>query len=247
MSLEGINHLLETLKVECGETSAIVYDVEEHARRLFRSMQELGFKSPHMIDKEDEFAIFFQTEIKNYLQYQLKFTVSFKSTKDLSNITNPLDVVYRLRIIFSIDGSYKVSLKDYDRDIEADWNIKILAPEEFQINSQDLKWRHKFYPRHDFSQHLDDCDEVIWTNQNGFICEGSYSNVFFQDENSNWHTPSLENNILNGVMRETLVFMLNANEGFYTAKDLHKAKRILITNSMIRGKEVNLIKTAKAS
>ncbi len=48
------------------------------------------------------------------------------------------------------------------------------------------------------------CDESILTNEKGHITEGSFSNIFFIQEDT-VHTPDLKNDLLNGVTREIII------------------------------------------
>lgn len=77
--------------------------------------------------------------------------------------------------------------------------------------------------------------EGIMLNQDGFLAEGTISNVFFIREGVLF-TPSLETGILDGITREVVIEIagsrnLNVREGLYLPEDLHKAAEIFLTST----------------
>jgi len=75
-------------------------------------------------------------------------------------------------------------------------------------------------------------DEVLFTNDEGNVCEGSISNVFFV-RNNIIYTPSVECGILNGIVRQWIINRYNVKEGQYTLEQLYNSDGIFITNSLL--------------
>lgn len=232
-----INQLLETLRLEEFENMVIVYDLESHANRLEKSIKELSFSSLRgaFATKQSnakDFTLFFQNQIKNKAQYKFQKPVAFESWRlEAGSSRQNNKALYKTQIIYSRNGDFEININTYTRDLSKEWKVKILEPEEFQIDSKDQKWRHKFYPRPPVPYSLfPEYDELIWTNENGHICEGSFTNIFFQDDSGQWHTPHLDCGILPGTMRANLIKELEASEGFYLKNEL--PERILLVNSM---------------
>ena len=93
--------------------------------------------------------------------------------------------------------------------------------------------------------YFENYDEVIWLNENAHICEGSFTNIFWFDDEA-WHTPSLETGILAGTAREAFINKLKAQnttirEGFYRVEALKKAKKVVLTNALIIEKSITNI------
>jgi 4-amino-4-deoxychorismate lyase len=53
-------------------------------------------------------------------------------------------------------------------------------------------------------------DSSLHFNQNGFVCEAAYSNIFFVKERTLF-TPSIKNGILSGIMRNKVIKISSAN------------------------------------
>jgi branched-subunit amino acid aminotransferase/4-amino-4-deoxychorismate lyase len=221
-----IESLLETIRVELLGNEAYVFNFDSHYQRLLFSMNCLKFKN------RNDLYLLLMNQIKNTVQYQLRSTVKFiNEPKSLSGAR------FKLKLIYQANADFDITLVPYQRDFNKIWQIKI--SNDFCIDHKDLKWRHKFYPRNQLD--YQNCDEVIWLNDLGQVCEGSITNIFFLDKNNHWHTPCLESNILAGTTRITLINDLKAKEGFYYKEDLIKAKEILLSNSMIICQKANLL------
>ena len=77
-------------------------------------------------------------------------------------------------------------------------------------------------------------DDVIICNQNNFVAECLYSNVWWIDNNK-LYTPALESGCINGIMRGQILDLCKKNkieyeEGLYTREDLMKADTIFTSN-----------------
>lgn len=80
--------------------------------------------------------------------------------------------------------------------------------------------------------------EGVFLNRNGYITEGTISNLFFI-KNNVIYTPSLELNILPGITREKIIEICKKNDfevqdGFYTREELLEAQGIFFTNSLMK-------------
>lgn len=221
-----IENLLETIRVELLGQEAYIFNFDSHYQRLEKSINELKFKN------RNDLYLLLMNQIKNKVQYELKSSVKF-----INELKSFAGKRFKLRLIYQIDGNFKINLEDYQRDLNKTWQIKI--SDDFFIDHREQKWKHKFFPRNKLE--YNNCDEVIWLNDLGQICEGSFTNIFFLDKNNYWHTPCLESNILPGTTRNSLINDLKAKQGFYYKEDLIEAKEILVSNSMIICQKANLL------
>jgi branched-subunit amino acid aminotransferase/4-amino-4-deoxychorismate lyase len=232
-----IEKLVESLRIETNTDHVTVYDLEEHLYRLISSIDELSFKIPSQISEYQELILFFQNQIKNKAQIFFKNSIGFaRSTVngqrlDSSSLISKAEL-FKLRIIYSHDAKFSIDIEPYTRDLNKSWQVKILDTKEFHIQTTNPIWRHKFLPRPATPSlsHSATCDEVIWTNENGHICEGSFTNVFFYNNQGQLCTPSLDSNILPGIMRSKIIESFNVTEGHYYPEDLRNG--FFLVNSM---------------
>ena len=80
--------------------------------------------------------------------------------------------------------------------------------------------------------HLAGCYDGLRLNTQGEIAEGAISNIFFFRD-GRWYTPVLACGLLPGVIRETLLQLLEVEEGRYTPADLISAEAVCLTNSSV--------------
>jgi branched-chain amino acid aminotransferase len=79
--------------------------------------------------------------------------------------------------------------------------------------------------------------EGLWANMEGYLCEGSRSNLFLV-KNGSLYTPDLECGLRNRVARHVAMKIaayleIPVFEGFLTLKDLHEAAECFITSTEI--------------
>lgn len=85
---------------------------------------------------------------------------------------------------------------------------------------------------------LNACQEVLLCNVNGYVIEGTKSNLFIVDANNEIKTPRLTESGVSGVMRAWIIAQLKAAglgavEVDVTPIDLQEAKEIFLCNSII--------------
>lgn len=240
--------IFESIRIEEYGNAVIAYNSELHAIRLFKSINILGFKNLSLDCNVEQSSprndiLLFQNQIKNFLQYHFNKAVSFKEAVIAKpNKKAPTHKVYKLRFIYHENGKIEINIEEYTRKLDLDWKVRVIKPQEFHIKTQELQWRHKLYPQEGIPVSAE-WQEQIWLNEKGEICEGSFTNIFWQDKAGSWYTPSLETNILAGTMRELVIKELEAEEVNYTVYDLKQAKQVVLTNAMIGIKSVILSET----
>jgi branched-subunit amino acid aminotransferase/4-amino-4-deoxychorismate lyase len=222
-------NLFESIRLEIESERVIVYDLPEHLERLRSSALEFGFK--HDFSKLDILG-----RIKEF------FVDRELVESNLIPINGTNQKIFKLKIIVG-QTHLETEFQVYTRALNRNFIVKLLAAEEFNINSQDSRYRHKILPRIDLTQKFlrYSCDELIWTNEHKQICEGSFTNIFVQDTDDHWYTPALSSNILAGVMRRKIIGKLSAQETLLYEKDLRNSKKIILTNALIGMVEASLL------
>lgn len=221
-----ITHLLETIRIKYNpeDNSITIFNSNLHQERLLNSIYELNFK----INEKDILDNISENSIKffNKLDEIKTFSGSFKYDNQEKNI-------YKVRLIYSSEGEIKTEISVYERFLENNI-IHFSLSRDFKVNSEDKKWKHKFFPREEISLNkvTDNNQEIIWTNEKNEICEGSFTNLFLRKTNI-WITPHLESNLLNGTMRKILIKELKASEEKCYIDDLNLADEIILCNSML--------------
>ncbi|MGR3617046.1 MAG: aminotransferase class IV family protein [Paracoccaceae bacterium] len=112
------------------------------------------------------------------------------------------------------------------------WTIAVAAA---RPDPADPFLRHKTTHRQLYNQNRaalpPEADEVVFVNRNGFVSEGTITNIFIETQNGDRLTPSLANGVLPGILRETLLAS-GFIEADLTLADLQQAKAVYVGNSL---------------
>ena len=76
------------------------------------------------------------------------------------------------------------------------------------------------------------CDELIYLNQDGHVCEGSITNIFVGDGAGPYRTPALDCGLLPGVLRGQMLMEGRAIEAELTVDALRAAPHIFVGNAL---------------
>lgn len=101
-------------------------------------------------------------------------------------------------------------------------------------------FKHTSYLRHwqaRFDLKARGYDEYLWLNPKGRLTEGTVSNYFFLKEGI-WHTPSLSEGILPGVMRAAILASMDQKgvkirEGSFALADVEAAEALFLSNALM--------------
>lgn len=86
------------------------------------------------------------------------------------------------------------------------------------------------------------CYDGLRLDTKGHIAEGALSNIFFYKDNC-LHTPGLQSGLLPGVVRETLLEVMNVEVGHYVPADLMGAEAVFLTNASVRLLPVDFLRS----
>lgn len=142
--------------------------------------------------------------------------------------------VWRVRLLLARDGSCHI-----ESSILAPTPAPVrlaLAPQPI---SADIQWlMHKtthrswYGPAESWLREHHDVFDVIHTNPNGEITEGSRSNIYVQDGHGAWLTPPIESGLLPGVQRQALLDEGRVRIATLSTQDLRSASALRVSNAL---------------
>lgn len=144
----------------------------------------------------------------------------------------------RVRLELAEDGTLALSTGALPPGASV-WRFRIA---EARIDSADPFIRHKTGWRafYDDALRAAGCDEALFLNERGEICEGSRSTVFMVIGGA-WLTPPLSCGLLDGRLRAEMLAAGRCTEAVLTPADLRRADAVWFGNSLrglIRGEMV---------
>ncbi|VVT06572.1 Para-aminobenzoate synthetase / 4-amino-4-deoxychorismate lyase [Sphingomonas sp. EC-HK361] len=123
----------------------------------------------------------------------------------------------RIKLALAPSGAIAIEV----RSLPATPDRMRVAVVPLPVASSDIRLRHKTTARgfYDAARHAADADEVVFVDADGFLTEGSFTNVFVERE-GRLVTPPLSRGLLPGVLRARLIADGAAIEGDLTPADL---------------------------
>ncbi|WP_068083559.1 aminodeoxychorismate synthase component I [Polycladidibacter stylochi] len=149
------------------------------------------------------------------------------------------DTPQRVRVDLSENGDFSVkstALNVSERDKGQVW---LVALSDKTVSSQDRFLFHKTSRRSFYDNERSlwqsrlDLQEVIFTNESGFLTEGSFTNIFLKKDGI-LLTPCLMHGLLPGTFRQGLLDLGLAVEADLKVDDLKAADELFVANS-VRG------------
>ncbi len=148
----------------------------------------------------------------------------------------------RVRLVLSAEGKVTAETTDFEPVIDK-WRVamskKALTPEV-----QETRYKvsaRRFYDEERRRIHdMTGCDEVLFFNENGELCEGSFTSVFVE-RGGVIYTPDLSCGLLPGVLRGVMIENGEAVAARLGKAHLCAADRLFVGNSLRGLIEVELI------
>lgn len=196
--------LFETLRLEADGTYLLL---ERHLARLRRSAQALGFR-------------LVEPAVRAALAEHARRTATTGGT-------------WRVRLELAPDGAITVSGAALSPET-GPWR---LAVADVRLDPRDPLLAHKTTRRALYDEtrvrvaSRIGCDEVVFLNPDGQVCEGSISSLFVVRD-GRLLTPALSAGLLPGTLREALIETGRAFEANLTLDDLLTAPRLYCGNSL---------------
>ena len=148
---------------------------------------------------------------------------------DLHAATFHLAAPSKVRLMVARSGASAIEVRPAPLHPEHGWQVA-MAP--LPVGPEDVRLAHKTSDRafyDDARRAHAPCDEVIFTDADGFLTEGSYSNIFVERD-GRYLTPPLSRGLLPGILRGELLADGRATEADLRPEDL--AHGFLCGNSL---------------
>lgn len=215
----------ESLRVYQG----VVFQLDEHVNRLFRSASMIGMTIPKSHAKIRQ-AVYETVRANRHREAYVRITVSRGAGSpglDPALSGKPTFVVFSRRLKPYPPEHYmsgvKIAIVDVRRNLSKALNPKIKS----------LNFLNNILAKIDSLGK--GAYEAVMLNHRGHVAEGTVTNVFFV-VNDVLCTPSVTVGILDGITRQIILriakdLRIRTREGRFTRQDLYGAKEIFISNS----------------
>lgn len=227
--------IYETMRAYDG----VIFRLDQHIRRLFRSASLIGLSIPFDIDQL-KIAIY-ETLIANALRNAyIRLTVSRGHGPiglDPDLCVEPTIVIIAQELKEYPGAFYKNGINLIISETRR--NIK----EAIDPRIKSLNFLNNILAKIEAKKK--DAYEAIMINVNGQLAEGTISNLFFCKDNIIC-TPSPECGILDGITRGVVIELalregIRVKEGKFTRKDIYSAEEVFLTNTTMEVMPVSKI------
>ncbi len=217
--------IYETMRIYDG----VVFKIDEHIKRLFRSASLIGLTIPLNTD-QIKIAIY-ETLIANALKNAyVRLTISRGRGSiglDPDLCSEPTIVIFVQKLRKYPNAFYKNGINLIISDIKR--NLK----EAIDPRIKSLNFLNNILAKIEAKKK--GAYEALMLNANGNLTEGTISNVFFSKDKVLF-TPSISCGILDGITRGLIIEIakretLKVKEGRFTKKDIYNADEVFITNT----------------
>ncbi|MBV6273019.1 aminotransferase class IV [Alcaligenaceae bacterium CGII-47] len=151
--------------------------------------------------------------------------------------------VFRIRLLLARDGQCQIEASPLP---PTSCPVRIaLAPEPLIAEALWLRHKTTHRPWYAAAQtwlaQNPDIFDVIYSNPQAQLCEGSRSNIYLSDGAGHWLTPAPDSGLLPGVQRQALLDAGLVREARLSAEDLRTASAIRVSNALRGWLDANLI------
>jgi branched-chain amino acid aminotransferase len=227
--------IYETMRVYDG----VIFKLDEHLQRLFRSASLIGLTIPLGIDPLK--ISIYETLIANKLRTAyIRLTVS----RGRGSIGLDPDLCTEPTIVIIVQELKEYPNTFYENGIgiiiaETRRNLK----EAIDPRIKSLNFLNNILAKIEAKKRS--AYEAIMLNIHGKLTEGTISNVFFYKDGV-LCTPSIECGILDGITRGLIIELarredIKVKEGKFTKKDIYSAEEVFITNTTMEAMPVSRV------
>lgn len=219
--------IYETMRAYKG----IVFMIDEHIKRLFRSGDLIRLKIS-MSHEEVKEAIYKTLRKNNLKEAYIRLSIS----RGRGEIGLDPELCQGPTFVIIAKEFRKYPRKLYEKGVKASIvKTRRNAPEALNPKIKSLNFLNNILAKIEAKE--SDAYEAIMLNSRGYLTEGTTSNIFFV-KNKTLYTPSVEAGILDGITRGIVIRTAKAKgikveEGLYIPEELYKADEAFITNTTL--------------
>ena len=215
----------ETLRAYKG----VVFKIDEHMERLFRSASMIGLKIPETHD-EIKMAIYKTIRTNRHNEAYIRISISRGSGPiglDPKLCPKPTIVIvsnaFREYPRQYYQKGVKVAIVDVRRNFKDALNPKIKSLNFLNNILAKIEAKNR------------GAYEAIMLNYRGYVAEGAITNILFI-KNNVLCTPEIDVGILDGITRRIILditkeLKIKTKEGRFTREDIYNAKEVFISNT----------------
>jgi para-aminobenzoate synthetase / 4-amino-4-deoxychorismate lyase len=122
----------------------------------------------------------------------------------------------RVRVLLGRSGAMAIETRELAEAPTEDVSVALAA---LPVDAHDFRLRHKTTDRRFYDAARQGVFEILFTHPDGYLTEGSFTNIFVQDGGM-LLTPPLSRGLLGGILREELIETGKAREADVRADDL---------------------------
>ncbi len=217
--------IYETMRAYNG----IVFMIDEHIKRLFRSASLIGLKIP-LSQENLKFSIYKTIRANNLKNAYVRLTIS----RGCGSLGLDPNLCQKPSIVIIVKEQ-----KDYPKSLYQKGLKVIIAKtrrnlrEAINPQIKSLNFLNNILAKLEAKEK--NANEAIMLNVYGKITEGTICNVFFYKDNVLF-TPSIDCGILDGITRGIVIEIakkegIKVKEGKFRKNDIYSAQEIFITNT----------------
>jgi branched-chain amino acid aminotransferase len=229
----------ETLRVYRG----VVYMVDEHIERLFRSASMIGLnisKSHEAIKK----AVYRTIQANGHKEAYVRISVS----RGAGRIGLDPTSCHKPTLVIISDTIREYPAKYYREGVEVAI-VRVRRNYKNALNPQikSLNFLNNILAKIESMEK--NAYEAVMLNYRGYLAEGTITNIFFIRKGI-LHTPSLDVGILDGITRRIILeaaseLKIKIREGKYVPRDLYNADEVFISNTTMEVMPVSAVDNKK--
>ena len=156
-------------------------------------------------------------------------TLAFQRTLDA---LNPAKTTQRIRVALVPDGDFQISAAELKPITKMRLAIsRHILSSDVQNHAHKISRRDFYDGERERLAYICGADEVLFLNAQGQLCEGSFTSLFIEHEDT-LLTPALSCGLLPGILREKLLASGEAQEAEFDLAQLTNAKTIYVGNSL---------------
>jgi branched-chain amino acid aminotransferase len=215
----------ETLRAYKG----VVFKIEEHIERLFRSASMINLKIPKTRD-EIKIAIYKTIRANRYNEAYIRISIS----RGPGTIGLDPELCSKPTLVIISNTLREYPLQYYQKGVKvAVVNVRRNFKDALNPRIKSLNFLNNILAKIEAKNK--GAYEAIMLNYRGYIAEGTITNIFFV-KNNVLCTPEIDVGILDGITRRIILdiakeLKIKTKEGKFTRKDIHNAQEVFISNT----------------